>query len=408
MAGINIFSKVGVGQTKISSMTIENPSPANKRSALSASTGASGLASPDQKDTFVSFSLEALKLLEVQKEARDKALERMEVRAEKFAKKTQDKQALDQMWLDTVPKASKTKIALARLGEIKSRLKQLKEQLESAMVYGDKRTALAVAKELSQLAKEAKAIKASLGGAAKGVTVDNVSVPNIDASGDTGGGEEGATGEGEVADVADMAQPAEVPEDVENVEEVEGSENIEAEQAAAEADALGETSEAEAEEALSEDDDKANDVDGKKEGEQTKGTTEGEKYQSSASKLGSDRAKGDPTEAELRKAFKEALKDIAREIRSLMKMAKTIIKQKSIIPNNPDDAPAVKKHMEKELKKAEGEMERALIGLDKDDMSIGLEGEEAIAAGEGADVAPEGEGADIALEGGEVAITLEG
>ena len=278
----------------------------------------SAAAVPAQEESVFLFSQEAKKIIEEKKEA-----EKQKV------KEAMDKIKEKSIALKELEKNSNQNNRAKKIAEIKARLKELLERIHQVLLFGDKRAASQIAKEAAQLAKELK----SLGGAGGGG--ENVSVPDIDLSGESA--ESGAPIEGV-------------------------GENINGEEMSAEAEA---EAAAQAQEALS-DAGEAEEAGEGKEGGQSEQTenAEGERkvnvtaneLQAMARNLVSKHENGFKNDAAERLEFDK----IKAMLRAIVSMAKQTIGQRTGMVNNGPENPRDESNLETEVARSEAEIEEAI------------------------------------------------
>jgi hypothetical protein len=287
---------------------------------------ASALAAPSAKaksaePLMLAFSKDALKLMEEKQEKARQAQEKME-----------ESRAQKSTFEETAKTAKKNALA-AKIGELRRQLHTLLERMKTAFLMGDKRSAIAIAKEAASLAKQlAAALKASKGADAS-TSAEGVSVPSLS----TAGGAEEEGGEAESAEAAEAAEATEA---------VEKAERVNPEKAAAGA------------EKAVEDAKKQEDAENKKNKENK---DRADDLKEIGKEVASRAKSGNLKTGTGKDIIDEAvIIEIIGQLRAIMSMARATLKQKSLIGGDAPKNPLEEMNMETQLDKAVKEIEDAI------------------------------------------------
>ena len=289
-------------------------------------------------ETTLTISQEALRLWE----------DRRETAEERIKRALEERDGAVNMLRETQKNTPDWKAI--RIGEIKQRIKQLKDMITQAMMWGDKRAAAAIAKEAAQLAKELKGLLRDTGGGIAALG-DAVSIPNIGTEGGTAEDVEGTEALQNVG-IDEMAGEEAGPEEIGTGAETE---EIAAEKSAKEAEDLA--AEAARDGAEGQGSDKAA-------GRPQKGSGK-----ALADKI-VDRSKAKGLAAQNAHARKEMIDEIVSDLRYIIAAAKAALKQKDPLSGNlPQSSFAaateerVAAQAEKDIEKAAAEIEMAIAAF---------------------------------------------
>jgi len=301
------------------------------------SSTAYGAALNVKEESSVSISLEAKKMLEDKKEAE----KREKLQDKLFGIREKSSSNLEEL------KAKEQETIARRVGELKQRLKALVEMMRQVLLFGDKRGAALIAKEAAQIAKELKALNAQYARSSSGSGGD-VSIPDINFSGESGE----SAGSAESAESVQGAEEMSAEAEANAAQAGEREAQVAAAQAEKELKSIGETAES-----------SEGETDEAKEDAKEKKVTEAvnsalSKAEEAIAKLQSNAAKNDSSKGIIDDEIKAML-------RAIISMAKATIKQKtSAVGNDQSENPVTVSRLEKEVAKAEREVEEAITDME--------------------------------------------
>jgi len=298
-----------------------------KNNSLKTSSSTAERVQSVQDESVLSFSQEAIKMLEEKRENEKK---------ETFQKMIDDLRARTSL-LKQSQKTSNKDYQAEKISDTKARLKELMNRMRSALLFGDKHAAALIAKEAARLAKElAGAIKNS----DTGDIGEKISVPNLNLSDES-------------------AQSAE------SIEQLESVENVDAESINS-----VETNDEPPQDAV-----QTEDAQQSKEAQQSDTDENKEQQVETAKKVANEAMSkiqdvvSNVESDKLNLAQKKELAEITAMLKSIIFMAKAALKQKTnnVGIGSTSKNPLNESSLQKEIKKAEDEINDAISSIEKSD-----------------------------------------
>jgi len=355
---MSIFNFSGIGKGKnvspLAKSAGQQINDLSKSVAAPAKTAKATTDKADQSESTFSLSKEAMKLLEEKREA-DR--ERIRKAAQEMTQKMSG--------LAEAQKNSKQSALNQKISDAKERLKNIVEMMRTALLMGDKRLAAALAKDAAQIAKDlAAAIRAAGGGGPAGT---GEAVPQVIADGEPQeGAEQTEGGENLSLEVAEASNTPDAPDAEEAQGEAEATE-AEAKARAAEMEAGAAAKETEDGEDKGEGEDGKNDIADKKEKLAELLEKAKNEVKVRLAEMASKAMTGGTQEARwgLTPDQKKSLEEIKSLLKSIMSMAKTVLKRDSKPIGAVQSASPLDKKAAKDVEDADKDIDDAIEDIDE-------------------------------------------